>query len=132
EVCTAGYACRGPRQVGGQERITREKMFDVREHQLLMLLLVVDSQLDDSLRCDRLGTRQATQKPGNLRIDCVAVFKNLRHGWTREQAAPRTRKLIADAVVVRVEEDLVVRMERPMVRFPARQYERFKEPRSVR
>src|SRR5437763_1928796 len=61
----------------------------------------------------------------------MPIGEHVGHGWAREQAPPGARELLADTVVIRIEENLVVRVERLVAGFPPRQNERLKKPSRV-
>src|SRR6476659_5112832 len=88
----------GPRWVSGQE------VLEVRQDELLMLLLVMEPQVDpvgDLLR--QLGPSR--QERGDGGIDVRAVGVDAREVGTRDQTPLGARMLLADRVVVGVVED---------------------------
>ena len=74
----------GQLPIGRPERVAREDMLDVGEQQLLVLLLVVDSQFDDL--CDVLcvSIAEAGQQTQHALINGMPIFEHLRHGRPRQ------------------------------------------------
>ena len=87
------------RPVGGPQRLCREQRQDVREDQLLVLLLVVDAELDQ-LGHGRLPLRYpALEQRLERRIDMPAIAQHFFQRGAREQPAlgarlPRSRGLV--------------------------------------
>ena len=122
--------------VGGEQRIARESVFDVCEHQLLMLLFVVDSQFDDACHFLRAVSgpveTEAMQQSRHALIDGVSILEYFGHRRPRQQSAPSAGKSFADAVVVGIEERLESGVGRPIVRLPTGQHKCLKKPGGVR
>ncbi len=70
-------------------------MFDVCEHQLLMLLFVVDSQFDDSCHFLRAVSGPVEIEPvsacssRHALIDGVSILEDFGHRRPRQQSAPQ-------------------------------------------
>jgi hypothetical protein len=104
-------------------------VLDVRQHQLLVLLLVLDAELDERqplvvelLRIDGLG---------HLLLHVLAVGQHLVERRTRKHPALGTRMLVAHRVVVRIEKHAVGGVVQPVVGNRGREDERFEEPGGV-
>src|SRR4051812_5730685 len=97
-------------------------MLDVGEHQLLVLLLVMEAELDDVTRLVELG---------HARIDVRAVLHHFLDGGTGQKAARGAIPARADGVVVRVEEERVARIE-GLVAVARGEHEGLEEPGGVR
>ena len=74
---------------------------DVREEQLLVLLLMVDAELDEIER----GRRKRRQRPLQRRVDMTAIGAHLVERRPAEHAAPGTCVARAFALVIAVEQD---------------------------
>ena len=106
-------------------------MLGVGEHQLLVLLLVVEAELDD--RGERLAAAVgACQQLEHLLVDVGAVGEHVVERRARQQPALRPRVLGPDLLVVRIEQDAELGMERPVVGPAGRDDEGFEEPAGVR
>ena len=93
------------RTVRRQERIFRQEMLHVGEDQLLMLLFVVPPELERRRDCRR-GVRERFEV-GEPLIDRRAVGDDLFRGGPRHEPALGAFDALADALVVRVEEEIV-------------------------
>src|SRR5258705_7592142 len=91
------------------QRILRQQVLHVGQHQLLMLLLMIEPQLDD-------GGRETTgvQQPRHGGIHVSAVLEDLGNRGTRQQTTMWAIPLWPERVVIRVEEILELRVERPI------------------
>ncbi len=115
--------------IGRAQWIAPERVLDVGEQQLLVLLLVLQAQFQDlqGLRRQRAGL-QLRQHAG---FDLVPVLQHLRQRGPRQQAAMRPRMRRADALVVTVEQVIPLRIVRAVRRIGAK-HETLEEPGGVR
>ena len=90
-------------------RIERQRVLDVGQEQLLVLLLVLQAEADESLDLGVAGAR-CQQRLHSL-VDVGAVAQHVGQRRPRDQAALGTRMLRADALVVAVEEHAKGRIE---------------------
>ena len=125
-----GCRFRHSRAVRGLERIEREQVLQVREDQFLMLLLVVQAELDEIERFHR--QRAAGEQRAHALVHVRAVAQHLVETRAREHPALRPRILLADAVVIRVEEETERGIEGPVRRVAALEHEGLEEPGGVR
>ena len=121
------------RQIWRAQRLRPEHVLDVGEDQLLMLLLVVQPEHD---RRDRSG-RDGAVTPGRHQafhrgIDAAAVVLDLGERRARELSAARALHPRAHPFVVRVEEEPVTRVDRPVAGGEGSQHEGLEEPGRVR
>ena len=79
------------------ENVRREHVLQIGEHQLLVLLLMLEPELKDRAAL-RIGENVALTELSHRRVDRATVLDHLRHGRTRERAAVRARELLADVV----------------------------------
>src|SRR5258706_4037629 len=108
------------------QRIAREQMLHIREDELLVLLLMVQTQLDQptGLRGKVPGGKQAEQ--GLVHVTAIReYFFEIR---ARQQPPFRTRVAIADTVVVGIEQETVLGRESAVVRFVRNEDESLEEP----
>src|SRR5260221_9086504 len=131
----ARLACADLRQrplllVGRLQRIAREQMLRIREDELLVLLLVMQAQFDQGAGlCGKaVGGEQAEQGL----VHMTAIREHFFETRARQEAPLRPRVAIADAVVVGVEQDPVLRRESSVTRLVRNQDESLEEPRRVR
>ena len=114
-----------PREVGPirrLERLRRERVLRVGQHQFLMLLLVLKPELDAL----RIGVA-AMVRPRDAIVDLGAIRVHLAQRRPRHPAAPRAIDARADRVVVAVPQIRRARVERL-----AGEHELLEEPRRVR
>ena len=99
-----------------------------------MLLFVVDPQFDDACHFLRAvaGRVDALQQSRHALIDGVSILEDFGHRRPRQQSAPSAGKSFADAVVVRIEENLESDVGRLIVRLPTGQHKCLKKPGGVR
>ena len=115
--------------VGGTQRVLREQVQDIGEQQFLMLLLVVASEFD------QLGDGRPEiilHQRRHRAIDMIAIGGDRLECGACDHAASRTRLTGADALVIRVEEEIELRIERAIaakIRFENHPLE---EPRRMR
>jgi len=76
-------------------------MLDVGEHQLLMLLFVVQAECQEMVEP---GAGRAIQQPVHLRIDVLAIGADLCHCRPGQEPALATQVHLADRVVIGIEE----------------------------
>jgi hypothetical protein len=105
-------------------------MLDVREHQLLMLLLVVDAERGDEQ--DLVVAHLRREQLPHVLIDVLAITQHLLHRRTRQQAALRPRVHEPNSLVVGVEQVFVVGIKRLVAAQRRLQQELFEEPARVR
>ena len=132
----AAAACRARRRragvIAGLQRVRSEGVLDVGEQQLLVLLFVVQAEGDrrGDRGCD--GPASAVfQQPADRLVDVAAIGVDLVERRAGEAAAARPIVLRPDTLVVRVEEKLEGRVERPVVGQVRLQHERLEEPGRV-
>jgi len=113
------------------QRIGREYVLDVRQDQLLVLLLMVDPKLDDECEIFHLPLGAVGEKALHPTIDVASVVEHLVHRRPRESSPLRLRVAIAGTVIVRIENVGVASIDRGIARQPSAQYEGFKEPAGV-
>ena len=103
----------GPeRPVGGIRRVARQHVLDVHEEQLLVLLLVVHAELDQGGDGgERVGVRIGDQA-GERVVDGSPVVGDLVAGGSGDEPAVRPRVPRPDLLVVRVEQEVVRRVDR--------------------
>ena len=115
--------------VRGPERVARERVLDVREDQLLVLLLVVDPELDQPSDLARqFSVRElALERVG----DVAPVVEHLFGAGSGEKPSLRARVHGSQRVVVGVEEIAVLRVEGCVPRIDSGEHERFEVPAGV-
>jgi hypothetical protein len=111
------------------QRIARQHVLDVGEHQLLVLLLVLQTEFDQ--RID-LGVVRRVQQGRHTVVHGTPIRHHLGQRRTRHQPALRTRMLGTDLLVVAVVEHTKLRIVRPEVRLMALEHHRLEEPGHVR
>ena len=116
-------------EVRGPERVHAEHVLDVREQQLLVLLLVVEPQLD---QCPHVVGQIAVQEPFHGLVHRFPVAPDLRHGRARQVASPCPAVALSGLHVVRVEEERVGRVVELVPRQVGHEEKRLEEPRRVR
>ena len=100
-----------PSRYAGRKRILRQRVLDVGEDQLLMLLFVIEPELDHG----RDGLREPI--PGRLEIvlqrpiDGRAIGVDLLQAGPSDQAASGPGQAVADGIVVGIEEIAKRRMK---------------------
>ena len=114
--------------VRGTQRVRAEGELQVRDDQLLVLLLVVQAEFDAGAN---LVVAAREQRPHGL-VHVRPVGVHLLHGRPRQRAALRPRERLADAVVVGVEERLEALGERPVPLPEGLEQEGLEEPGGVR
>ncbi len=111
------------------QRTLRQQMLHVAEDQLLMLLLVLQPEFDDF---EGLGGGRGTRDPRvDGSIDVAAIVTHAIERGAREQPASRPWVLLADRVVVRVEEHAERGIERGEIRLHRLEDECLEEPGGV-
>ena len=106
------------------ERVLRERREDVGEEQFLVLLLVVDTELD---QCQRLG-RKRRQRARQCRIDVRTIGADLIERGAAQHPAPGPGVARAFAVVIAVEQEGVALVEQAVSGGVIAKHERFEEP----
>ena len=99
-----------PRPVRGQQGIAREEVLDVREHQLLVLLLVIHPERGDREQTFVLGPH--AEQLLHVLVDVLAILQHFSDGRARQQSALRPLVHAADGLIVGVEEVFEIRMKR--------------------
>jgi hypothetical protein len=117
-------------RVRRREQVARQRVLDVGEDQLLVLLLVVQAERGE--RGDLAVVAARGEERVHPLVDIGAVAPHLRQVGPRHEAALGPRVALADAVVIAVEEDAKRRIERPELRLEALEDERLEEPGDVR
>ena len=107
-------------------------MQDVGEHQLLVLLLVVQAQFGLGGECAARGVRRVLQQAQQRGVDMFAVTPHLVERWPRQQSALRSRMPWAERFVIRIEEVGVVRVEWRVASRVAGEHDGLEEPGRVR
>ena len=95
--------------VGRTQRVLREQMQDVGEQQFLMLLFVIAAEFDqlgDGRRKIVLHERR------HRAVDMIAIGDDRLERGARDHAASRTRLTSADALVIGIEQEIELRIER--------------------
>ncbi len=111
--------------------VLRKNVLDVHEQQLLVLLLVLQAQADATDDLGSLLARRIYQELAHGLIDMPAIGINLLDPWTRQHAAPRSRKGQAMGLVVGVEQVVVGLVQAPVARQVGQQHEGLEEPGDV-
>jgi hypothetical protein len=126
--------CRGARKrlaaIGRKRRVMRQQMLEVGEHQLLVLLLVMQAERDQRLQRFVLAAR--CEQRADAAVHLAPPGLHLHQRGPGQQAALRARMARADAVVVRIEEIAVGRVERGKVLLVRFEHEGLEEPGRVR
>ena len=120
------------RVVGGIGRVLRKGVQDVGEHQLLMLLLVVQADLQNARdlgprRAARLGDQRFSR-----RIDMRAVLRDLDGIRPRDQPTLRPRMARTGGDVIRVEQEREALVVNRVARHVRLNQKRLEEPGRVR
>jgi hypothetical protein len=121
-----------PRQVRRPHRVHPERVLDVRDEQLLVLLLVVQPELDERVRGVLRVVGDPPHEPAHARVDVRTVGIDLRDRRARDEPALRTAVPLAGLHVVRVEQERVARVERHVPGVVRAEDERLEEPAGVR
>ncbi len=115
------------RAVNGRQRILSEEMLDIGNQEFLMLLFVVQSEQNDIELLIGQASGLIEQRAYRL-IDMSTILTNLFERWPREQPTVGSRKLLANIVVIGVEEKFETRMKNRVVRVDSLEHEGLKEP----
>jgi len=114
--------------VNGTERIGEERVLDVSEEQLLMLLFMIDAEFDAAKSFSIcVGLKQAFE----VAIDVVAVAEDLFKSGTGEGGAQLLFRERRKPFVVTIEEPGEVPVEKPIAREEGDEDEGLKEPGCV-
>jgi hypothetical protein len=129
-----GRTQRGARRrpVGRQQRVARQRMQDVGDQQLLVLLLVVQAERDDRLDGGPQRGVGTVEQCEHGRIHMHPVGMHLVNRRARHQAALRARVTWAEGFVVRVEEVMEALIERLVAVRMHLQQHRLEKPGRVR
>ena len=108
-------------------------MLEIGQHQLLMLLLVMQSEAHDLRGPQALHGRQVAPapEPGDRGIDVRPILEHLGSRGPREHASKRAGMSFTGGVVVRVEQVPEGRMEGAVRRLEGREHEGLEEPGRV-
>src|SRR5690606_26447597 len=105
--------CRIPgRSVRRTERVRCQHVLDVRQDQLLMLLLMVQPELEDRGSTGKTIRPGVRQEVADRAVHVSSVREDFRNRWPGQIPAPRTTVTLAREDVVRIEQVSVVRMIR--------------------
>ena len=118
-------------EVGRLKWIVGEHVLQVSEHQLLVLLLVVQPQLDRESEL-RIQVRSLGEQRRHVAVHMVAVGENLLQGRSRQQTASGSRIRLAQALVIGVEENPVFRVIGAVARQGRLEHQGLEEPARVR
>ena len=118
--------------VGGMGRVLREGVQDVGEHQLLMLLLVVQSDLQNARDFGPRRTARFGDQRFNRRIDVRAVLRDLGRVRPRDQSTFGPRMARAGGDVIRVEQKREALIVNPVGGHVRLNQKRLEEPGRVR
>ncbi len=120
------------RAVRGAERIRVEGVLDVREDELLVLLLVVQPELDDRTRVVvRVASLEAPHQPQDGVVDVAPVGEHLGERRARQEAPLAARRRRAHGLVVGVEQEREARVERAVADHVRAEHEGLEEPARV-
>ena len=108
------------------ERVLEQRVLDVGQQQLLMLLLVRDAELDQP------GAGGIGQQPRHRRVDVRAPRHDLGQSRARQHAASRAQDALALGLVIGIEQERPLLVVEPVTRQPVAQQERLEEPGGVR
>ncbi len=98
--------------IGRTQRVLREQMQNVGQQQFLMLLFMIAAELDQ--RCD-CGRKIVLQKRRHRAVDMVAICDDRLERRTGDHAASGTGLTRADALVIGIEQETEVAIERAVV-----------------
>ncbi len=118
-----------PLPIDRERRVLPEEVFEIRDHQLLVLLLVVETDGDGKLQ---IAEVTALQYPNHVIIDVLAICEDFLDAGPRDHSTSRTRKLVADRVVVRVEQHPEIRGKVAIAIDGGFQHQRLEKPGRVR
>jgi hypothetical protein len=105
-------------------------VLQIGKHQLLVLLLVVETQLHDVERRSARAPR-IVHEAGHATIHVVPILEHFPERGAREQSALGPGVPVADGMVVRVEQHAKLRMEVTVIADAPFQHEGFEEPGGV-
>lgn len=115
--------------IGGKQGVAGQQVQDVGEHQLLVLLLVLQAQLDQATQCSVV--RHGGHPTCHAGVHVGPVGEHLVQRWPREQPALRAGVLGAHTVVVGVEQHPERRCKRLETGLVGFEHKGFKEPGGV-
>ena len=95
--------------VSRMQRVLREQMQDVGQQQFLMLLFMIAAELDQ--RCD-CGRKIVLHKRRHRTVDMVAIRGDRLERRAGDHAASRTRLTRANALVIGIEQEIELAIER--------------------
>src|SRR4029077_10436885 len=102
--------------VSGKNRILCEGMQDVREHQFLMLLLMIEADFDERADVAKLGFVRLAEELYDGRNDICSIGRDLLGARPRDVATAMPRMTRTGADIIGIEQDREVGMEGLMVR----------------
>src|SRR6266702_8869746 len=97
--------------IGRVERIAGEHMFDVRNHQFLMLLFMLQTQYKDGRNCCQLSLIELFQQVKDVLIDIAAVPVGLLDGGPGDQTAIGSAVPFSQRVVVGIKQVRILWMK---------------------
>src|SRR5665213_2795041 len=118
--------------IDGAKRIHPEDVLDVRDEQLLMLLLVMESEHDERIRRMILILVDLAEERAHRFIDMSAILEDFAHRRSRHEPAHRATVALAGLHVVGIEEKRVPRIRRYVLGRVRTEDERLEEPARVR
>lgn len=128
-LAAAGGSRKVPvRIVGRRDRILREGMQDVGEHQFLMLLLVVEPDLDQRRDLAKLVRAGLAEEFADGRIDVFAIGADLIGARSGDVAAMIAGMSRAGADVIGIEQEREIGVEGPVARSVLAEQELLPEP----
>ena len=114
--------------IGWTNRILRERVQDVGEHQFLMLLLVIEADLDQGRDGFEGVLARCAEEGHHGGVDMAAIGGDLLGAGPGHQAALGTRVPRTGADIIGIEQEGVVRVESFVARTMLGQQELFEEP----
>jgi len=115
-------------RIRGVRRVERQHVLDVGEQQLLVLLFVMQAERDEVFQLALVRLRQQRE---HAFIDVRAIAFHRFQRRPRDEAALRPRMLLADALVVAVEEHAKAGIEGTEPALVAFEHEGLEEPRDM-
>ena len=114
--------------IGGLQRLPAEAIEQIHQHQLLVLLLVLQSQLHQ-LPPGAIGVIRQQGLQGL--VHPLSPGRDIGHWWPAEQAALRPWLARPDRVVIGIEQEAPAGIRRDVARLIGLQHEGFEEPGGV-
>ena len=117
--------------IAGSQGIARQDVLDIGDQQLLMLLLVVQSQLHQLRELGKAPPVQIFNYPQQPFVDAGAVAIDLLHRRPRQRPSNVPGNPLSEALVVGVEDEVIPRMISPIVLCKTFQDHALEEPGGV-